>query len=259
MDHRASDFMNGVPQRTAVPLAGFRTLARGAAGAIAWVGVATFAVVVFSQRTVPQPTGHLVNTEIVGFASAFLVGGAVSGVAAMLVYGGPRRALAMAVLLTLLAALVIFATRQTLAVKTVPASAWFENEWARTRSGLRTGTALGVPFGLVVALIVTGIGVLTGRRMTWRLGLAVAILLSVVAIWALPSWALGGISELAILQRWDELGFGDISTIRGAGAGAMSGALLGAVVAALGARCCPGRGQTVSTGALSDLSPSSGA
>jgi hypothetical protein len=177
----------------------------------------------------------------------------------MLVYGGPRRSLAMAVLLALLAALAIFTSQPILAVNTVPASASFENEWARTRSGLRTGTALGVPFGLVAALSVTGVGAWTQRRMTWRLGLAVAILLSAVEIRALPAWALGGISGLTILQRWDELGFGDNSTIRGAGAGAMSGALMGAVVAALVARCCPGRGQTVSTGALSDQSPYSGA
>ncbi len=228
--------MNGASQREPIVPASLRTLAVGVAGAIVWAGVTTLAVVVYAQRTGTQT--YLRNTGIVGFAAAFFVAGAVSGATTMFVYRGSRRALTMVSLLAFLSALAIFATWRVLAVTTVPNVAGFLTEWGRACTAIRTGATFGAPCGLVAALIVAAVGVLTRRRLTWRLGLAVVIILSVAKIWAIPR-AIDWFAFRAMHERWHERGLGDLSTTRGAILGAASGAIAGAIVAGLVA-CCAG-------------------
>ena len=214
---------------------------RVALGAITWVAVTGMAIACFA-RVLPPHGPLLFQRELVGFASAFAVGGAISGAISVAIYG--RRGLACVLLATILAILAIsvVSTRWGIARLTLPNVTWFDSVWAATRVSIGFGMALGGFAGVTTSGIVAVFATLTRRRISWTIGLAVATLLAGMGLWVLPQVIPGLLDRMIAYAHW-HVGFSYDEAIRGACVGAGSGALVGAVVMILVARDAGRRGD----------------
>ena len=210
-------------------------------GAIAWVAVTGMAIACFA-RVLPPDGPLLFQRELLGFASAFAVGGAVSGSISVAIYG--RRGLACMLLATIVAILAISVvpTRWGIARLTLPNVTWFDNVWAATRVSVGFGMAIGGFAGVAASGIVAAFASLTRRRISWTIGLAVATLLAGMGLWVLPH-LIPPLSDRMIAYAHWHIGSSYDEAIRGACVGAGAGGLVGAVVMILVARDSSWRGD----------------
>jgi hypothetical protein len=202
-------------------------------GAASWAAITGFAVACFAR----QVTAHgplLFQREVLGFASAFAAAGTISGSVALAAYGRWRRALGLWGTLVALFAASVALTRWGIARLTRPSVPWFESVWSGATVSIGFGIALGVLGGLIVSALVGLFAALTRRRMTWRVGLAVAALVAVLGFWAAPQSVPRLVGWAIAYAHWHH-GTGYDEAIRGAGVGAGVGALAGAVVSVLSA------------------------
>jgi hypothetical protein len=176
---------------------------------------------------------HLPTRELLGYASAFAVAGAISGSIATAIYGNRRRALGLGILLLVLLGLSVLSVRQILWRRTAPSVIWFQSQWNDAAVCLGYGAGLGVSCGLIASAAVGVFALLTRRRTTWRVGVAIVVVLITAGLWALPA-AIPWAKDLSI---WYSRAHGNFRTIHddamiilasgfGAGVGALSSAVL---------------------------------
>lgn len=203
-----------------------RTLVVGAVAALAWVGVVMMAILFYEP--VVESGRNRREWEMLGFAAAFFVGGTMSALAALALYGRGRWALVMVVGVLLLLPLPVGLQWRLLAIS-LPVNPSF---WPDMLECLRAGAVLGALPGLLVAVIVAALVRCTRRRLSWRVGLAFAIGLFAVIQWILPP-VVTLVADVAADLRWRWFYTYPADAIFGASVGGSIGALAGAIVGTL--------------------------
>jgi hypothetical protein len=207
-----------------------------ALAAMTWVGVTAMAVACFI-RVLPPRGPLLFERELIGFAAAFAAAGAISGSISVAIYGRWRRAAALCVTFMAILAISVVSIRWGVGRLTMPSvpgfnSAWgerFNREWGETQICLGFGAALGGLTGLITAGIVGIFAILTRRKTTWRIGLAVVVLLAGLGFWLLPELVTRLLVGMIEYAHWHH-GWGYDDAIRGACLGAGLGGLAGPVL-----------------------------
>ncbi len=207
-----------------------------ALAAMTWVGVTAMAVACFI-RVLPPRGPLLFERELIGFAAAFAarrrdqrvdLGGNLRPM---------RRAAALCVTFMAILAISVVSVRWGVGRLTMPSvpgfnSAWgerFNREWGETQICLGIGAALGGLTGLITAGIVGIFAILTRRKTTWRIGLAVVVLLAGLGFWLLPELVTRLLVGMIEYAHWHH-GWGYDDAIRGACLGAGLGGLAGSVL-----------------------------
>jgi hypothetical protein len=198
-----------------------------ALGAMTWTGMTAMAIACFA-RVLP-PTGPLLfQQELLGFTSAFAVAGAISGPMSVAIYGRRRRAVGLCLALMVILAISVVSARWGIGQLTRPIGR-FASVWGSTRVCFGFGITLGGVAGIMTAAVVGIFAGLTRRRITWKIGLAVAGLLGGMGFWALPHIIPRLLGPTIDYAHW-HYGSTYDDAIRGVYVGAGSGGLAGAVL-----------------------------
>jgi hypothetical protein len=206
------------------------TLIVGVSGALAVAGVSACAAALSMQGSNNSQSSSFPENGEYGYPTGFLVAATIAGMAGMAMYNGWRRSAVMGLLLASLMVVWVLFLRCMIAMTNLRQPAWFLTYlWDRAIRGLEVVFVEGAMFGLAVGALVVMVAVATRRRMTWKLGLAVAVGLAVMGSWGVP-WASGRMTTIALRLHWDDRVLGSNEVIRDAAAGGCIGALVGAVV-----------------------------
>jgi hypothetical protein len=213
------------------PPSGYRV---GWLGAVSWASVGALAAFGFASQNVSASgfsRGYYPYRELLGFASAFAVSGAVTGVFTLGILAGWRTSLAMGLVLAS-TQVAVYIPLWFLPLFAAPR--FNPGEWAAMNRGcllssILPGVASGIALGLLVSAIGTGLA-LVGRRVnSWRLNLALASGGIVFLVVLVPK-ASTVISEFGIELRW-KYGWSATEVMFGAGSGATTGAITGIITA----------------------------
>jgi len=208
----------------------FRSFVVGFSGALTVAGVSACAAALSLQGSHELQSYSFPENGEYGYPTGFLVAATIAGVVGMATYSGRGQAKVTGLLLaTLMVAWVLF-LHWKIATNNARQPVWFvKHQWDRALRGLEIVFMEGAVFGLAVGAMLFMVALATKRRMTWKLGLAVAAGLAVAGNWGVP-WASGSMTGIALHFRWDDRVLGSTEVIRDAAAGGCIGALVGAVV-----------------------------
>jgi hypothetical protein len=200
-------------------------------GALVWTGVTGMVCACFVWL-MPLRSPLILQQELHGFGTAFAVSGAIGGSVSVAIYSGRRRACWLFVTLLTLLAVSLILTGWGITRQIAPRGPRFSQVWNRAALSIGCGLASGAAAGMFAALLVVIFAALTRRKITWRCGLAVDVILVAVGFWLLPQ----AIPWLAT-RTWESVGsgygWGHEAAILGGFTGAALGSLIGPVVLTL--------------------------
>jgi hypothetical protein len=210
-------------------------------GTLAWVIVVGFAIFGFSQ----QITWRLLKNrteEILFFAYAISVAGAITGVVACAAAGKKRSAIGACVTNAVLLLASLPTVHWLIYRRIAPNLALAQLLWGSACDCFLFGSILGVCSAVIVSGLVLASVVLERHTKRWQFGLIVSVTVALLGLWVVPVVA-SGLPELSVSyigQTWPHL---DNTSLFAAGmTGAGTGSLAGAVVTGLMARFMKGSG-----------------
>ncbi len=203
-------------------------------GVLAWLLVAGFAIVGFSQQ-VKWERFEIVPKEVLGFAYAFAVAGTITGVAAAATSGQIRWAMGWCAISIIPIAASVPLLRWLIFRTLAPDIAWAGRVWGSSIECAVIGSLLGMVFGLVISGLILVTVLLERYTTAWQFGVIVTSIVALLGMQVLPA-AISCLSDLTVLYAGANYRYLYDEWLLGAGVGAGTGSLAGAIVAGLMAR-----------------------